>query len=84
MTFFAKTKQNFKDAIPMNGTDDDIDMFLNSFNTLAINYLAAGTYYASILGIEPGSRQYLEWVKKTMMFVLLPRLRHIINGKSND
>ena len=82
--FFAKTKQNFKDAIPMRGTDDDIDMFLNSFNTLAINYLAAGTYYASILGIAPGSRQYLKWVKKTMMFMLLPRLKHIISGESKD
>jgi AcrR family transcriptional regulator len=82
--FFNKTKQNFKDAISMRGTDDDIDMFLNSFNTLAINYLAAGTYYASILGIAPGSRQYLKWVKKTMIFVLLPRLKHIIRGENKD
>ena len=79
--FFANTKQNFKDAIPMRGTADDIEMFLNSFNTLAINYLGAESYYASILGIKPGSRQYLKWVKKTMMFVLLPQLEQIIIGE---
>ncbi len=76
--FFAKTKQNFINAIPLLGTDDDIEMFLHSFNTLAINYLTAGPYYASILGIEPGSRQYLKWVKKTMMFVLLPKLKELL------
>jgi AcrR family transcriptional regulator len=80
--FFAKTKQNFIDTIPMRVTDGDIEMFLHSFNTLAVNYLTAGPYYASILGIEPGSRQYLKWVRKTMLFVLLPRLRQIISGEN--
>jgi len=79
--FFANTKQNFINAIPMRGTAGDIEMFLNSFNTLVINYLGAESYYASILGIKPGSRQYLKWVKKTMMFVLLPQLKKIIIGE---
>ncbi|MCK5783285.1 MAG: TetR/AcrR family transcriptional regulator, partial [Desulfobacterales bacterium] len=82
--FFAKTKQNFINTIPMQVTDGDIEMFLNSFNTLAINYLAAGPYYAGILGIAPGSRQYLKWVKKTMMFVFLPQLKQIIIGEKQD
>ncbi len=76
--FFAKTKQNFFEAIPMRVSDSDIEMFLHSFNTLAITYLAAGPYYASILGIEPGSRQYMEWAKKTMMFILLPKLKELL------
>jgi AcrR family transcriptional regulator len=79
--FFAKTKQNFIDAIPMQGAADDIEMFLNSFNTLAINYLGAGAYYASIMGIEPGSSEYLKWIKKTLMFILLPHLKRIISGE---
>ncbi len=79
--FFAKTKQTFKKAIPLQGTADDIEMFTHSFNTLAINYLGASTYYAGILGLAPGSRQYLEWVKKTMIFVFLPPLKQIIIGE---
>ena len=78
--FFAKTKQNFLDAIPMQVSDNDIEMFLHSFNTLAINYLAAGPYYASILGIVPGSRQYMKWAKETMIFVLLPKLKELLRG----
>lgn len=79
--FFENTKQIFKNAIPMRGTAGDLEMLHNSFNTLAINYLGAGSYYAGILGIKPGSRQYLAWVKKTMMFVLLPQLKQIISGE---
>jgi AcrR family transcriptional regulator len=82
--FFAKTKQTFKNAIPMLGTAGDIEMFINSFNTLAINYLGAGPYYAGILGLKPGSRQYLKWVKETMMFVFLPQLKQIISGENKN
>ncbi|MCD6585490.1 MAG: TetR/AcrR family transcriptional regulator [Desulfobacteraceae bacterium] len=82
--FFEQTKQTFKNAIPMQGIADDIEMFTHSFNTLAINYLGASTYYAGILGLKPGSRQYLKWVKKTMMFVLLPQLKQIIIGENMD
>ena len=79
--FFEKTKKIFKNTIPMRGKADDLEMLHGSFNTLAINYLGAGSYYASLLGIKPGSRQYLTWVKKTMMFVLLPQLKQIISGE---
>lgn len=82
--FFAKTKQTFKNAIPLRGAAGDIEMFTNSFNTLVINYLGASTYYAGILGLKPGSRQYLKWVKETMMFVFLPQLNQIISGEKQD
>jgi len=82
--FFGKTKQTFKKAIPSQGSAVDIEMFTNSFNILAINYLGASTYYAGILGLAPGSRQYLKWVKKTMMFVFLPQLKQIIIGENKD
>ncbi len=82
--FFDRTKRTLKNAIPMQGTADNIEMFIHSFNTLAINYLGASTYYAGILELKPGSRQYLKWVKETMMFVFLPQLKQIIKGGKQD
>ena len=79
--FFSKTKQTLKNTIPLQALDADIEMFTNSFNTLVINYLGAGPYYASLLELSPGSRQYLQWVKKTLMFMFLPQLKQIIGGK---
>jgi hypothetical protein len=44
-----------------------------------VNYLGAEAYYAGILGMEPGSRKYYEWVKASMIFIILPRLKQLLN-----
>jgi len=79
--FFSKTTRTFIKTIPLQGSDRDIAFFTHSFNTLVMNYLAAGTYYASILGLEPGSRGYFNWVKDALIFLFLPRLKQLISGK---
>ncbi|NOY68001.1 MAG: TetR/AcrR family transcriptional regulator [Deltaproteobacteria bacterium] len=81
--FFTNTKESFKNAIPLQESFRDIEMFTISFNTLAINYLGAGPHYAKLLGFEPGSGQYFSWVKQTMMFVFLPQLKQIISEKQH-
>lgn len=82
--FFSKTTDTFIKAIPLQGHQRDIVFFTHSFNTLAINYLAAGNYYASILGLDPGRSDYLKWVKDSLIFLFLPRLKHIISGEKKD
>jgi AcrR family transcriptional regulator len=79
--FFARCKQTLKQNIPLQGDAHDIEMLLNNFNVLAINYLGGGTYYARILGLEPGSPQYLKWVKQTMTFAFLPRFKQMTRSK---
>jgi len=76
--FFARTTHTFTQKIPLNGSKQDIEMLTTSFNTLAINYLGASTYYAGILGMEPGSRQYMEWVKDSLIYMILPRLKQLL------
>lgn len=82
-SFFSKTTRTFIKAIPLKGDERDIEFFTHSFNTLAINYLAAGAYYASILGLAPGSRAYLNWVKEALIYLFLPRLKQIISGEKS-
>jgi len=79
--FFARTAHTFMQAIPLQGADTEIKMFTTNFNTLAINYLGADTYYAGIMGMAPGSRRYLEWVKENLMYVFLPQLKQIVGGQ---
>jgi len=76
--FFKKTAQTFTDAIPLQGSMDDIEHLTTAFNTLAINYLGANTYHASILGKAPQSPEYLKWVKDSLMFMILPRLKQLV------
>src|SRR6056297_3329871 len=78
--FFAKTADTFMQTVPLDAAKREIKMFTTNFNTLAINYLGADTYYAGIMGMAPGSREYLEWVKENMMYLFLPQLREIVGG----
>ena len=77
---FDRTTQTLKETVPMRASDDDIEMFRRSFNTLVINYLGASTYYAAILGLSPNSKKYMQWVKASLMSLFLPRLEQLIAG----
>ncbi|MDA3896231.1 MAG: TetR/AcrR family transcriptional regulator [Desulfobacteraceae bacterium] len=76
--FFEKTTLTFTKAIPLKGSKHNIEMLITSFNTLAVNYLGARTYYAGILGMDPASRQYMDWVKDSLIYMILPRLRQLL------
>ena len=76
--FFAKTSHTFTQAVPLRGSKQDIEILTMSFNTLAINYLGASTYYAGILGMKPLSHQYMKWVKDSLIYMILPRLKQLL------
>lgn len=77
---FTKMTQTFMTAAQLQGSKSRIEMLTTNFNTLAINYLGAGTYYAGILGLDPGSPEYVEWVKESLTFMVLPRLKQLLGA----
>ncbi len=72
---FLKT---FKDRIAYTAPPEDVRRFVYSFTVVATNYLGASSTYAQFLGLNPSSSEYWAWVKETLMFIFLPRLRKII------
>ncbi len=68
----------FVDKISPAGTAPEISMFVNSYNFLVISFLGSNTCIAQIQGMEPDGNAYREWVKKTLGFIFLPRLKDII------
>jgi len=77
----AGNTETFRQVTALQGSPDEIRMFTESFNTMVINYLGAATYYAGILGMNPQSPAYLRWVKETLLFLFLPRLKQLILGE---
>ena len=77
----AGNTETFRHVAALRGSADEIRMFTESFNTMVINYLGAATYYAGILGVDPRSPDYLHWVKETLLFLFLPRLKQLIRGE---
>jgi len=80
LNFFSETTQTFVKAVPLRGTEGDIKMLTTNFNTMAINYLGASDYYAGILGMEPQSPEYLKWVKNSLIFMILPQFKRLLEG----
>jgi AcrR family transcriptional regulator len=68
----------FEEKIHLKGTSQEIRMFIHSFNFLVIAFLGASPCIAQVQGMDPGSSQYREWVRNTLAFIFLPRLRDII------
>jgi AcrR family transcriptional regulator len=81
-TFFEQMTELMKDRIPMQASDQEIEVFIQSFNTLNLSYLGAKSYYAAILGMDPDSIKYEKWVKEMLVELFLPRLKHLLAGNS--
>ena len=82
--FFDQSMKLLKSLIPRQASDHDIEKFSQSFNTLAMSYVGANSYYAGILGLPANSRQYKQWVKEMLMDLFLPRLKQLMYGEKNN
>jgi AcrR family transcriptional regulator len=80
LNFFSETMQTFVRAVPLKGTKEDVKMLTTNFNTMVINYLGASDYYAGILGMEPRSPEYLKWVKNSLISMILPQFKQLLEG----
>ncbi|RJP31633.1 MAG: TetR/AcrR family transcriptional regulator [Actinobacteria bacterium] len=78
----ARTRGTFEEKIPLRATTEEVVMFLNSFNALAIWFLGAHTCQAQILGMEPSGAEYTAWVKQALLYLFLPRLERLINPQA--
>jgi AcrR family transcriptional regulator len=67
---FEKT---FKGLMPRNV----VSRFINSLNILIVHYLGAGTFEAEIIGMDPKSDEYLQWVKETILFIFFPIVKEM-------
>jgi len=80
-TFFERTIAIFKDRIPLQASNRDIEIFRQGLNSLILSYLGAKSYYAAILGMDADSGEYEKWLKDMLMTLFLPRLEELISGK---
>ncbi len=60
------------------------EMFSRTMNTLLIGYLGASSTYAPLIGKDPDSILYYNWVKDTIIYTLLPRLDLMVKKKGAD
>jgi AcrR family transcriptional regulator len=79
----SSTKSSIKLAglgVPLH----EWDMFSRTMTTLLIGYLGASSTYAPLIGKDPDSILYYNWVKDTIIYTLLPRLEQMVKKKGAD
>ncbi|MEW5735333.1 MAG: helix-turn-helix domain-containing protein [Thermodesulfobacteriota bacterium] len=74
----AGTKQNFLEQLPMKASPEELSAMNHTFASSVIWYLGANHCHGTVLGIDPTSRQYREWVKKALTSAFMPWLEKVV------
>lgn len=70
--------RTFMEKVPMNAPEFEVEMFCRTLMNFLTNFLGASKFHASIMNLDPGSIQYLNWVKDAALYVFLPRLEKMV------
>lgn len=76
--FLTRIRTRFETYLPVRVSHDLIVRYLDSFNGLLLFYLGASSYESALLGMSPESREYGEWVKRTMVELFYPMLMEMV------
>jgi len=78
VNFVTNTQKDFEKTFKGLMPPNVVSRFINSLNILIVHYLGAGTFEAEIMGMDPKSDEYLQWVKETILFIFLPILKEMM------
>jgi len=78
INLLTRAREYSRKAFPVEVDPRDFGRFNDTFHTLIINYVGASSLQAGALGIEPDSSEYRAWVKDTLMFILLPVMKKMM------
>lgn len=70
--------RTFSEKMNIGSQTEELRMFVQSFNFLIISFLGAGACIAQVQGMDPEESRYRDWIRSTLGFIFLPRLRDII------
>ncbi len=74
----AKTHAVLKENMPGAASEEAVEAFANCFDSLIVTFLGAGTCQAMVLGLDPESEDYRQWIKQTLLHVFTPFLEKLV------
>ncbi len=76
----SSTRGTFREKVPVIASDEEIEIFISSFNNLLLHLLGASYCQASILGLKHTGTKYRQWVKTTLLEIFLPHLKRLVGS----
>lgn len=68
------------ESLRLKASHEEICRFTDSFNALVFYYLGTPASAAWLLGLDPDSEAYTEWVHKTLMHIFLPTFDELFHA----
>jgi AcrR family transcriptional regulator len=78
--FFNADADEMKDHLSLQVSDLEGDMFIRALSVMLVGFLGGTGSNAKILGMEPDSIVYYNWVRDTIIYALLPRFSKMVQN----
>jgi len=82
--FIRTDVSNLKERLELDVPDHEAEMFIRAMSMLLIGFLGRAGSQAKMMGMEPDSIVYFNWVKETVLFTLLPRFKLMVQKPSTS
>ncbi|MBU3917142.1 TetR/AcrR family transcriptional regulator [bacterium] len=69
-----------KDNLELRVSNSEGEMFVRAMSMLLIGFLGGGRSYAKAMNMDPDSIVYYNWVRDTVFYTLLPRLKTMVKN----
>ncbi|MCP4751465.1 MAG: TetR/AcrR family transcriptional regulator [Proteobacteria bacterium] len=73
-----------KENLGVNVADHEREMFIRAMSTLLLGFLGRAKGHAKMMGMEPDSIVYFNWVRDTVLFTVLPRFKEMTKESSSS
>jgi AcrR family transcriptional regulator len=70
--------KNFTEIVQLRVSEYEVDMLARSMFSYMVDFPGAASIHASLLNMDPESFLYLNWVKETILYTTLPRLKLMV------
>jgi TetR/AcrR family transcriptional regulator len=75
---FSSSRKLIVDTLTLNAPWDEICRFSDSWNAQLFMFVGASSCQAELLGLEPESKEYRQWVKDTITHIFLPHMKRLL------
>jgi TetR/AcrR family transcriptional regulator len=73
-----RIRETFRETVRLQASREEVDRFILCFHSLVISFVGARSCQAQVLGMDPESRDYLEWIKEALLVIFLPQLERMM------
>ena len=74
----SSSRKILVDNLSLNAPWDEVCRFSDSWNAEVFMFVGASSWKATLLGLDPLSKEYREWVKGSLTHIFLPHMKRLL------